>query len=74
MQTDTNIETYNTPYLRVSEAADVLGVSPSLLNKWRVQGEGPYYYKFGRNVRYRHSDLHKWGISKLYSSTSEYKA
>jgi len=46
--------------MRVSEAADYLGLSVSTLNKWRVTGDGPKFVKLGRAVAYRISDLHEW--------------
>lgn len=40
------------------EAAQVLGVAPSTLNFWRVQGRGPAFIRLSaRCVRYRISDL-----------------
>lgn len=34
------------------ELAERWNISPSTLQKWRVQGKGPAYYKLGRLVRY----------------------
>lgn len=59
-------------FLNVSQAAGHLGVSISLLNKWRVAGGGPGFVKFGRLVRYRLSDINEWAANKQFVSTSEY--
>lgn len=38
------------------EAAEFLGVSPSTLARWAMEGTGPAYFKTG-SVRYRVRDL-----------------
>lgn len=40
-----------------ARAAEFLGVQPGTLKKWRSQGVGPIYYKVGRAIRYKRSDL-----------------
>ena len=57
--------------LRVDAAATWLGLSPSTLNKWRVQGKGPRFVKMGRSVSYREADLDYWLDAQTRSSTSE---
>ena len=59
-------------FLSVSETATHLGVSISLLNKWRVVGNGPTFVKLGRLVRYRLSDIHEWAANNKFGSTSQY--
>lgn len=44
-------------YLNESQAADLLGVSPKTLSRWRWAGKGPDFYKFGGAVRYKTADL-----------------
>ena len=39
------------------EAARRLGLSPPALIKWRRDGKGPAYYRFGYAIRYRATDL-----------------
>ena len=46
--------------LTVKEAARVIGVSESALRLWKRQRRGPRYYRAGRLVRYRKSDLDTW--------------
>ncbi len=63
-------------YLTSDEAADYLRVSAKTLERWRVEGSGPQFFKAGPGLRsrvlYRQSDLENWVTSFAYSSTSEY--
>lgn len=58
-------------YISVGEAAQMLGLSTSLLNKARVYGGGPPYLKIGRRVLYEVAELENWLASKRRGSTSE---
>jgi excisionase family DNA binding protein len=42
------------------EAAEFLRISCSSLNHWRLEGRGPAFTRFGRQVRYRRADLESW--------------
>ena len=53
-------------------AANFLNIKKSTLEAWAVRGGGPIFYKFGRAVRYRISDLEAWVDSKAKTSTSEF--
>ena len=57
--------------LAVKEAALVLGLAVSTLNKHRVYGTGPRFVKLGRSVRYRPADLDAWIDANRRASTSE---
>ncbi len=51
----------NDRWVKEGEASQIIGVSPSTLQKWRCKkGVGPDYSKTGRSVYYRVRDLHKW--------------
>jgi len=50
-------KTVGNDMLTTAEAAQLLGLAKSTLNKWRVYGTGPTFIKLGRAVRYRRSDL-----------------
>jgi hypothetical protein len=39
-------------YMNVAEAAEYTGLATSTLNKRRITGDGPEYFKLGRSVRY----------------------
>jgi len=47
-------------YVTASEAADFLGTTVNTLNYWRAVGRGPTYYRLGRSIRYRLSELQTW--------------
>jgi len=36
------------------------GIPPKTLTDWRYRGIGPAWFKVGRAVKYRDSDLAKW--------------
>jgi len=63
-------------YLTADEAANYLRVSAKTLERWRVEGSGPQFFKAGPGLRsrvlYKQSDLQKWVEGFAYSSTSEY--
>lgn len=59
-------------YLTTKQAAEALNVSCSLLEKLRVSGDGPPYYKIGpRRVLYARKDLDDWISARRRQSTSE---
>lgn len=59
-------------YLTTQQAAARLGVSTSWLEKLRVRGDGPPYYKVSpRRVLYRIADLTAWMEEHRVRSTSE---
>lgn len=57
--------------LTVEEAAERLRLSVSILNKWRVSGDGPAFLKLGRRVLYSVADLDAWATAGRRNSTSE---
>jgi excisionase family DNA binding protein len=58
------------PLIPTSEAADILGLQPNTLEKWRLSGEGPTFVRVGRSIRYRRQDLAEWINGRRSSSTS----
>jgi Helix-turn-helix domain len=59
-------------YVAVPDAAKILGVSVSFLNKLRCYGGGPSFNKVGRRaVRYNVAALREWADSGLRRSTSD---
>lgn len=58
--------------LTVEQAARVVGVSVSTLNKLRTNGGGPAFLKATRHVRYRLADLQEWLAAARVGSTAEY--
>ena len=57
--------------LNVQEAAPLLGLSVSTLNKMRLNGTGPPYLKPCRRVVYDVRDLEAWAASRKRNHTSE---
>jgi predicted DNA-binding transcriptional regulator AlpA len=55
----------------VSEAATLLRVSKSWLDKKRLDGGGPEYHKFGRRVVYDMRDLENWAARNKRRHTSD---
>ncbi|WP_282181767.1 helix-turn-helix transcriptional regulator [Aliiroseovarius marinus] len=55
-------------------AADFLCQSVRTVQKWRVTGFGPKFYKSGRSVRYRRRDLLEWAEARRHGNTSQYTA
>jgi excisionase family DNA binding protein len=56
--------------LTVHEAARVLRISASSLNKWRLTGNGPPFVRIGTRVRYRARDLSTYIANRTCASTS----
>lgn len=44
------------------KAARILRISVGTLRQWRLRGTGPAYYKIGRTVRYKLSDLRDYCV------------
>ena len=58
-------------YMGTRELAALLGLSPRTLDRYRVSGGGPKFYKFGNRVRYARADVEAWAAERRYSSTSD---
>jgi excisionase family DNA binding protein len=58
-------------FLTANEAADLLNISRVTLARWRLEGSGPPFCKFGRTVRYERAALLSWARSRARRSTSE---
>ncbi|MCE5974931.1 helix-turn-helix domain-containing protein [Sinirhodobacter sp. WL0062] len=79
MQHQTAAQTRPTPtsqywdgFITETDAADYLCQSVRTLQKWRVTGFGPQFYKPGRSVRYRRRDLREWAEARRHANTSQY--
>ena len=59
-----NLETVVIKQLRLlteGEVANVIGVRPKTLQKWRAAGEGPPHIKVGKRlIKYRPGDVAIW--------------
>ncbi|SFS22257.1 helix-turn-helix transcriptional regulator [Yoonia litorea] len=65
---------YLDSFINEEKAAEFLCQSIRTIQKWRVTGYGPRFYKSGRSVRYRRRDLMEWANSRSHASTSSYDA
>ncbi|SLN64569.1 Helix-turn-helix domain protein [Roseovarius albus] len=61
-------------FIDEKSAADFLCQSVRTIQKWRVTGFGPKFYKSGRSVRYRRRDLLAWAETRRCGNTSNYTA
>lgn len=59
-------------YLKEGQVAELLGLPVRTLQSWRLRGGGPEFYKIGRSVRYKRSDLDEWLASRKASSTASH--
>lgn len=57
-----------------TQVAEIFGLGKSTLARWRVEGNGPPWCKFGAAVRYPEDQLYRWAESQVCSSTSEHYA
>lgn len=46
------------------QVADLVCQSVRTLQKWRVTGQGPAFYKLGQSVRYRYAEVQGWIASR----------
>jgi predicted DNA-binding transcriptional regulator AlpA len=61
------------PLIPTAEAAEMLGLQPQTLRKWRVKGVGPPYVRFGGpsgRVAYRRSEIEAWLRARTFESTA----
>jgi hypothetical protein len=56
---------------RVREAAEYLRLSVSTLNKLRMTGAGPQFFKVVASIIYSGADLDQWLAAHRRSSTAE---
>ncbi len=46
-----------TQLISESDAAEILGLQPDTLRRWRAKSRGPSFHRFGREIRYSARDL-----------------
>ena len=52
------------------QAANYLGISKKTLERWRFEGRGPTFRKFGKRVLYSQDELDRWAKDQERTSTS----
>lgn len=55
--------------IKVKQAAERVGLSVSMMNKFRCLGGGPAFYKLGASVFYREDDIDAWLAERRRTST-----
>ena len=58
-------------YLNTPQTAAILGLSARTLDRYRINGAGPPFYKFGQRVRYARKDVDDWVRACRRYSTSD---
>jgi excisionase family DNA binding protein len=58
-------EDFETP-LSAQEAASLLGIHVNTLRRWAREGRIPYY-RIGRRIAFRVSDLNRWLVTSCYA-------
>lgn len=61
----------NGTYLTPEELGSRMRVAPSTLAKWRMEGRGPAFYKFGKRVLYRLDIVEEWERGNLRLNTAQ---
>lgn len=59
------------PLIDTKKLAELLDTSPVTVMRFRLHGGGPPFIRFGRNVKYRMSDVEQWLAECARQSTSE---
>ncbi len=59
------------PMLDAQEAARFLGVAVATMAKMRCKGGSPTFFKLGRRIGYRRSDLIGWLQARRVRNTTE---
>jgi predicted DNA-binding transcriptional regulator AlpA len=57
--------------LSTSDLAELLGLSISKINKWRLASDGPPYIKLGARCAYDPADVAAWLASNKRRTTAE---
>jgi hypothetical protein len=59
------------PFVDENRGAKHLGVSPRTMQRWRMTGTGPRWFRIGRLAKYRIPDLTAWAEAQARTSTSD---
>lgn len=58
-------------FLTEKQVADLICQSVRTIQKWRLNGDGPCFYKFGQSVRYSLGDVTAWISKRRISGGSQ---
>jgi hypothetical protein len=59
------------PFVDENRGAEHLGVSPRTMQRWRMTGTEPPWFRIGRLAKYRIADLTTWAEAQARISTSD---
>jgi predicted DNA-binding transcriptional regulator AlpA len=59
-------------FLDQRQTASLLNLSERTLERFRLEGTGPAYCKFGRRVMYARADVLSWADARRRTSTSDH--
>lgn len=62
----------NKAVLTEKEASQLFQISASFLQKKRMRGGGPGFYKVGTRIYYKREELETWLTGTKHASTAEY--
>ena len=68
---DHDMKNEDSDYLSTRKAAASLGLSPRTLDRYRLSGEGPAYYRFGNRIVYHRADLESWAAARRVPGPGE---
>lgn len=60
MRSTVDLDASRARFLNEKEVAAMASISTSWLQKLRMLGDGPKFYKLGKAVRYAEADVHQW--------------
>jgi excisionase family DNA binding protein len=61
------MQTIENNVLSLEQTSQYLGVSQAALRAWKRQGKGPAFFRAGKLLKFRRSDLDGWMEARLVS-------
>ena len=60
--------------LTTDDLADLIGVEPRTIERWRKAGDGPPFMLFGRTIRYHPARVQQWLASREQGTPTRKRA
>lgn len=57
-------------WLRPREVAEEYNIPEGTLGQWRYAGRGPKFYRFGKSIRYKRSEIEAWAEAQSSRRTA----
>lgn len=61
----------NKPFFSSKELAEYWGIKIQTLQKWRITGNGPIYFKIGGRCMYPRKAIKEYQKNRVFRATSE---